>query len=418
AHPTATPGGFYLGGQVGYGALNAATSGGRGTGGGTDVGDMGSHGPDAGLFAGYGRLFKRWYLGLEVEGDRSRADFYHINDKADSRTFSLERNNSYGLSARLGYALANGALLYGRLGAARTQFRTPYLENNLPADASDQTDTERGIRYGVGMDIPTDSPLFVRLDYAYTRYNSYPVYYGGAEPEVFTPSEGQFRLGAGWRFGAQPTPAVTIPAAKVSGLYVGAAVGQGSVATTATGLLRTQGTGPDNFNADFGNDGVSSTAFVGYGLTFHRVYAGLELAGEGSRTTWTHIRDTSGSGGRTFSVEKQGGYGAALRLGYLLHNGTLLYGRIGRIHTKFSTRYDKGANANAYIYQDDHETGTRLGVGADVPVGQRLFVRADYSYTRYPSYGFVTTQGGGTNADQLSYKNAESLFRVGLGLRF
>ncbi|HKJ08792.1 MAG TPA: outer membrane beta-barrel protein, partial [Gammaproteobacteria bacterium] len=111
----ASPAGFYFGGQMGYSALNAVTSGSRGEGEGegesgsegaaenVDIGDMGSHGADAGLFAGYGWLIKRWYLGLELEGDRSRADFYHVNSKSDSRTFSLERTLSYSLSARLGY---------------------------------------------------------------------------------------------------------------------------------------------------------------------------------------------------------------------------------------------------------------------------------------------------------------------------
>ncbi|HKK13032.1 MAG TPA: outer membrane beta-barrel protein, partial [Gammaproteobacteria bacterium] len=44
----AAPGGFYVGAQAGFGSLNAVTSGGRGSGGGTDTGDMGNHGPEAG----------------------------------------------------------------------------------------------------------------------------------------------------------------------------------------------------------------------------------------------------------------------------------------------------------------------------------------------------------------------------------
>jgi hypothetical protein len=42
-------------------------------------------------------------------------------------------------------------------------------------------------------------------------------------------------------------------------------------------------------------------------------------------------------------------------------------------------------------------------------------VRLDYTYTDYNSYSFVTSQGA---ADSIEFDNDESLFRLGLGIRF
>ena len=108
-----------------------------------------------------------------------------------------------------------------------------------------------------------------------------------------------------------------------------------------------------------------------------------------------------------------------MRVGYVLPNGSLLYGRIGAVQTRFNTMYNKGNSAGAWINRSDTLGGTRFGLGAEIPASQNTFVRMDYSYTRYDdTVSFVTTQDGGANPDAMRFDNTESLARLGLGYRF
>ena len=67
------------------------------------------------------------------------------------------------------------------------------------------------------------------------------------------------------------------------------------------------------------------------------------------------------------------------------------------------------------VDRDDTVVGTRFGVGAELPVTRSAFIRLDYSYTDYDNYQFVTSHD---SADSMQFANNESLFRVGLLVRF
>ena len=425
-----TPGlysGFYVGAQIGHGGLLTETFGPRG-GGGFDLADMGSLGASYGLFAGWGKEFGNWYLGAELEGGDSSARWYHNKNKDDAPTEYVNKDAGYAASLRAGYIL-DGGLLYGRLGLVRTDFHTYYAENQFASGAFDKDHTETGSRFGVGMDIPASANLFVRLDYSATDYGQYDVPYqssgGGAiTTERFDLRENLFNVGLGWRFGGdRPQPVRRAPE-ELRGFFVGGGVGHGTTQTKLTGTHREEdplnpGTYlPASFTGDFANAGGGANFFGGYGYTFGRVYLGVELEADAANFGWYHERQTGGSGGRDFAVEKRGSYGGALRVGYALPNGSLLYGRIGQVRTRFNTTYNKGASSAQWIDRTDRLNGTRLGIGAEVPAFRSAFVRMDYTYTKYDSYGFVTGHAGGANADEMTFNNRENLFRLGLGFRF
>ena len=107
--------------------------------------------------------------------------------------------------------------------------------------------------------------------------------------------------------------------------------------------------------------------------------------------------------------------GIALRGGYVLDSGSMLYARLGRARTRFNTTWVKGENRLNDVDRDDTVSGTRLGVGAELPISQSVFARLDYSYTDYDSYDFTTSHG---SADSMKFDNRETLFRLGLGVRF
>jgi outer membrane immunogenic protein len=108
-------------------------------------------------------------------------------------------------------------------------------------------------------------------------------------------------------------------------------------------------------------------------------------------------------------------WGASLRGGYVLDNGALLYARAGKVRTRFNTTWVKGNNTLNYVDRDDRKSGNRIGVGTELPVSRSAFVRLDYTYTDYKSYSFVTSHAA---ADSMEFDNAESLFRLGVGVRF
>lgn len=416
--------GFYLGAQLGHGGLTTATSGPRG-GGGSDTADMGGFGASYGLFGGWGTEINNWYLGVEVDVGDSDAGWYHRKDKTDSRTMFVDQDTSYGASLRVGYQL-DGGLLVASLGVVRTDFHTYYTENQYAATGAFNRDhTETGTRFGLGMEIPASRQLFVRTDYRYTDYGSYAVTYqsgpAATTTEDFDTGTGVFSIGLGWRFGGARPDIATRSPVELRGLYAGASLGHGTMGTKLTGTHKdNNGTeGPFDFTGDFANAGFTGGFFAGYGHTFGRVYAGLELDAEASNLGWYHARQTSGGGGRDFAVEKRGSYSGNLRIGYVLENGGLLYARAGAVRTRFNTIYEKGSSSTNWIDRSDKLDGIRLGLGAEIPASDTAFVRMDYSYTRYgDSVSFVTNHNGGSNADAMNFDNRETLFRLGLGFRF
>jgi opacity protein-like surface antigen len=412
--------GFYLGAQLGHGALTTSTWGPRG-GGGVDAADMGNFGASYTLFGGWGtEIASDWYLGVELDGGDSNADWYHRKDKPDSVTVSASKDSSIGLSLRAGYLL-DGGMLYGKVGKVRTDFHTYYTENQYATGAFDQDHTETGTRVGLGLEIPASRNLFVRTDYSYTRYGSYDVpYQSGAGPaaittEIFNTHDAVFSLGLGWRFGGQRPAVATRPASELRGLYMGANLGHGTLGTRLTGT-HDIGAGDYAFTGDFARTGFTGGVFAGYGHTFSQIYVGLELEAEAANFGWEHERTTGGAGGRDFAAEKRGGYGGSLRIGYVLPNGGLLYGRVGQVQARFNTIYNRGANDAKWINRSDTLDGTRVGVGAEIPASQNTFIRMDYSYTRYNDpVRFVTEQAA---PDAMNFDYTENLVRLGLGYRF
>lgn len=411
--------GPYLGAQFGYGSVLTHTWGPR-DGGGSDAADMGGLGSSYALFGGWGTEVGKGYLGVEIDAGDSGANWYHKKDKDDSGTMFVDKGRSYGLNLRAGYLL-DGGLLYGKLGAVRTAFHTYYAENLYPAGAFDRDHTETGRRIGFGLEIPASRQFFVRTDYSYTDYDNYDVTYqsdvAATTTERFDVRENVFSIGLGWRFGGVSGQAPALTHAGPGGLYAGASLGHGTLATQATGTHDIGGAPGDYaFTGEFAHPGFTGGVFAGYGHRFDRFYVGLEFDAEASNLGWYHDRDTNGGGGRDFAIEKRGSYGALLRIGYTLDNGTLVYMGAGPVRTRFNTVYNRGNNAANWIDRSDTLDGTRVGLGAEVPASRNSFVRMDYSYTRYgDSIGLVTNHA---QPDAMNFENSESTVRLGLGFRF
>jgi len=414
--------GIYAGAALGAGTLNTITRGARGSG--TDTGSMADAGWSGSVYVGLGFFpVERWYLGIEAEADVTNVDWYHSKAKDDARTATTERTDSYGAALRIGRILDTGTLFYVRGGVARAHFDTAYAQNDPAVSASgyDDTDAIDGWRFGVGADIPLSGRAFVRLDYSYTDYQTLDVPYlttSGPEMETFDSREGVFHLGLGMRLGAGGmTPKPASPNIR-SGFYAGLQGGHVMPTSRLEGVHRDGSPTTHVFVGDFGGDGGAIGVFAGYGRVFRQFYAGIELEADSVQAKWRHDRETTGGGGRDFSVDQRFAYGASLRAGYLVEGNTLFYLRAGPVFGRFRTQWNKGNNPDAYVDRTDHLTGLRLGVGSEFTLTRNAFLRLDFTHTEYESYRFVTIHGGGANADEMKFDNAESLFRLGLGVRF
>lgn len=412
------PAGFYVGGQVGYNALDTHAAENR-TEGGSDDGAYGNADFAGGLFAGYGFNINRWYLGLEFETENSNAQWSHRKDKSESRTLDLAKNESYGASLRLGRALINNGLVYGRIGAVKTRFDGYYTLNDSLANAYDEDFTVNGIRLGIGLEYDLSDHLFGRMDYSVTDYQNERIASVDFN-ENYSVQESLFNLGVGWRFNAVPKHTVSINPNEFTGPYAGVQVGHGITTTNVNGLHRSKGgqAGPYDFDVDFADHGFTPGAFIGYGMNLQRVFMGLELEGEVNSLKWEHVRDTPGGGGRDFSVEVRETVGATVKLGYILDGGALLYVRGGGVRTNFTILYAKGNNRNNDLEFNDELAGIRVGIGVEVPLTERSFVRLDYNHTNYESIDFVTQHGNGTNSDEMTFDSKADKVILGVGTRF
>lgn len=402
--------GLYAGGQLGYDASHIRTDGKAS--GAARRSELGDRGGEAGVFAGYGFDLGHWYLGAELEASHGWADIELSGYQPDDRSLAVERKDAYALTARLGYTVPVGVLLYARGGVVRSKFETQYGRNDLQGNAVDDSTRQTGVRYGVGADVPASARLFVRLDYSYTDFDSYTLALAG-ETERLRPAENLFRLGLGWRFGEGPKKKAVQAPIERRGFYTGVQIGHGSLNTELSGIQRSAGAATFDFEGDFGDQrGVTGSVFAGYGRTWKRWYAGLEAELGASTSKWKH---REASAGREFSVEKKDSRGISLRGGYVLDNGALLYARAGGVKTRFSTEWEKGNDSSNDVNRDDTKFGTRVGLGAEIPLNRRGFVRLDYSYTDYESYDFVTSH---TAADDVQFANDENLFNLALGAHF
>ncbi|SIS67449.1 outer membrane beta-barrel protein [Neptunomonas antarctica] len=404
--------GGYLGAEYGYGAATSEVVGARDQG--VDIGEYGDMGSSYDLFFGYGWRYKQWYVGLEGEYGDSGTDINHSKSKDDAQTISVSKDTSYAGAARLGYVLPSGSLMYARLGRVSTEFDTVNKVNNQ-ATGYDDKNRQTGARYGVGVDIPANDHLFVRLDYSVTGYDSYNVDYldntGSPTSAVYNNDEALFKVGLGWYFDKQYESAKKVKVDR-DGIYAGVQVGHGSLGSATQGIHQDNGV-TSSFQGDFAAiSDLSLGGFVGYGATHNKWYFAVEAEADSSETDWTHVREP---GGRDFSVEKKGSYGVGVRLGYVLDNGSLLYVRGGKVKTKFNTDWNKGSSLDNKVERDDNVWGSRLGVGAEVPVTDHVSMRFDYTHTNYGEYSFVTEH---SQPDAMSFKNDETLFRLGVSVTF
>jgi opacity protein-like surface antigen len=204
--------GWYVGGAVGQLALRTDVSGTlrEGSSGGVPFpldADYGDYGGLGSVFAGWGLERNRWYFGIELGAEGATAEWQQPREGAGGqqdrgRGFSVARKEGWGIGARVGYHLSNGALLYGGAGLVQTRFVTTWEKGENLDTWIARSDRLDGTRFGVGAELPVTEGLFVRLDYSYTDYDDlgFSTAQRNFDEVELDSDEGLFRLGASYHF--------------------------------------------------------------------------------------------------------------------------------------------------------------------------------------------------------------------------
>lgn len=397
------PGGFYVGLMAGNGSLISALDGPRSSSGSLTA-DFGANGWEGDLAGGYGTLVGRVYLGAEVDAALGSQHWFH-GGSGGTRNYGVRKLGSFELAARLGYVLANRALIYGRFGGVATEFATAYTHSIHGARADGY---QRGLRFGGGVEFPLGGGLSGRMEYTQTAYADYDVKAGGPSgsgPDNFANDENLTRFGIVYHIDAAPSdqPAPTVNFT-FGGFYAGAQAGFGSLISQNAGARNLGKT----LDAQRAGTGASGGLFGGYGLMFDQIYLGAEAEAEIGNQDWNIERNDNG---RIYSVAKDYSYGASLLAGYVFDSNTLAYGRLGYANTQFRNKYHDETGVY-YVKSNKTEGGLRIGGGVALPVEDNIFLRLDYTWTRYGTYTVNYVTGKDT------FRNSENLFRVGLGWTF
>jgi outer membrane immunogenic protein len=213
--------------------------------------------------------------------------------------------------------------------------------------------------------------------------------------------------------GAGPTAAQSI----FDGAYAGFSVGynDSTVERRLTEDISVNGIGPvrqDRSHSDLDLSGVVGEFYTGYGKTFGQIYVGGEVfAGRGHYNYERNeavVQNLVGGSGipriipvgtRTRVMDTDYTAGIAARLGAVVEDNMLVFGRVGYVNTKFNwqdtqfrsftvpgavTQMAGGAN-------NFHAHGLLLGSGLELALTRSLFLRADYSFRLYEEDGVNQT---------------------------
>jgi opacity protein-like surface antigen len=129
----------------------------------------GHDGWGGGLFAGYGRLMDRTYLGAEIYGNATVGKQKLVSIEDDAYV-AMKSPYSYGVVAKVGYLVSPQALVYVGLGAENSRFK---LLQTTEAGDQDLLDTHKwGFVPKVGMKLAVNCNWQIGAEMSYASYRS------------------------------------------------------------------------------------------------------------------------------------------------------------------------------------------------------------------------------------------------------
>ncbi len=119
-------------------------------------------------------------------------------------------------------------------------------------------------------------------------------------------------------------------------------------------------------------DGFGGGAFIGFGAVNNQMYGGLEAEVGYDGADWSETAE-----GITVGLEAQLTYGLSARVGGVIADKYLIYGRVGWVRTNFELSISDFGSGDEYF------DGIRFGGGVEAMLSNNLSARAEYTYTIY-----------------------------------
>jgi outer membrane immunogenic protein len=151
-------------------------------------------------------------------------------------------------------------------------------------------------------------------------------------------------------------------------------------------------------SADDDMEGFGGGGFVGFGGTNGSLYGSIEAEVGYDGASWSTV-----SGGLTVDVEAQLTYGVGFRIGVVVADNLLIYGRVGWVRTNTELSVTSLGSA------DEDFDGGRIGGGVEGMLADNIGVRGEYTYTMYEDP---------FSASGVEFDINQHLFRVGVAYYF
>ena len=164
-------------------------------------------------------------------------------------------------------------------------------------------------------------------------------------------------------------------------------------------------------SADDDMDGFGGGGFVGFGGTNGSIYGSIEAEVGYDGAQWDTSVSVPGVGSATLDLEAQLTYGVGFRVGGVVADNLLIYGRIGWVRTNVEAEATVSiiGLATASASDDEDLDGFRIGGGVEGKLADNIGVRGEYTYTIYEDPSDVSG---------VSLDINQHLFRVGVAYYF
>lgn len=186
------------------------------------------------------------------------------------------------------------------------------------------------------------------------------------------------------------------------GFYVGGQAGYSKITEEATGLGVTL--------YDESADGFGGGGFIGFGGTNGVLYGSIEAEVGYDGAQWDASGPVTGFGTVTLDVEAQLNYGVGFRVGAVVGDNLLIYGRAGWIRTNVEATLTSTAVSGSLSADEDYDGG-RFGGGIEGKFGN-IGVRGEYTYTIYEDDDVVAS------GVAVHFDRDQHLIRVGVAYYF
>lgn len=161
----------------------------------------GHDGWGGGLFAGYGKVINRAYLGGEIYSNMTVGKQKLVSE-GDDKYIAMKSRYNYGAMAKIGYLVNPQALAYIGLGAENTSFK--FVATQAGGDKDLLTTHKWGFVPSVGMNVALDCnwQIGAKLSYAHYRSMNLATDVDGKAYDVGTinPRRASFDLNVTYRF--------------------------------------------------------------------------------------------------------------------------------------------------------------------------------------------------------------------------